>query len=128
MWLDVTDWPVVRPWKRSRRIARSSTAVHSARSLVFRCRRSSLSNSVRVAGARALDLRAYNPVVAVARNQRGAKLRNQEATDGVGRIRADAGRELEFHGSVQCKGLEPVPVAKKNKQSRRRMFDIAWPG
>jgi|ERR1035441_9246887 hypothetical protein len=50
--------------------------------------------------------RAYKPVVTVTRNRRGAKLANQEAADGVGRIRADTGLEPEFHGSVQRKGSE----------------------
>jgi hypothetical protein len=48
--------------------------------------------------------RAYKPVVTVTRNRRGAKLGNQEAADGVERIRADTGLEPEFHGSVQRKG------------------------
>ncbi len=61
--------------------------------------------AVRVAGARALDLRAYNPVVIVARNRRGAKLPNQEATNCAGRIRADTGLEPEFHGGIQRKRL-----------------------
>jgi len=50
--------------------------------------------------------RAYKPVGTVTRNRRGAKLANQEAADGVGRIRADAGPEPEFHGRVQRKGSE----------------------
>ena len=62
--------------------------------------------AVRVAGARALDLRAYNPVAAVARDRRGAKLRNEQAADGVRRIRTDTGLEPEFRGGVQQKGLE----------------------
>jgi len=62
--------------------------------------------AVRVAGARALDLRAYNPVAAVARDRRGAKLRNEQAADGVRRILTDTGLEPEFHGGVQQKGLE----------------------
>jgi hypothetical protein len=36
----------------------------------------------------------------------GAKPPNQEATDGVGRIRADTGLEPKFHGNVQWKRLE----------------------
>jgi len=61
---------------------------------------------IRGAGARALDLRAYNPVAAVARDRRGAKLRNEQAADGVRRILTDTGLEPEFHGGVQQKGLE----------------------
>jgi len=56
--------------------------------------------AVRVAGARAIDRRAYKPVVTVARNRRGAKLRNEQAADGVTRIRTDACLEPEFHGNV----------------------------
>jgi hypothetical protein len=48
--------------------------------------------------------RAYKPVATVTRNRRAAKLANQEATDRVGRIRADTGPEPEFHRSVQQKG------------------------
>jgi hypothetical protein len=50
--------------------------------------------------------RAYKPVGTVTRNRRGAHHANQEAADGVGRIRADTGLEPEFHGSVQRKGSE----------------------
>ena len=58
----------------------------------------------RVAGARALDLRAYDPVAAIARDRHSAKLRDEHAADGVGQIGADAGLEPELHGSVRRKG------------------------
>ena len=39
----------------------------------------------------AAGVAVYNPVAAVARDRRGAKLRDEQAADGVGQIGADAG-------------------------------------
>ena len=53
--------------------------------------------AVRLACTLAVYRRPHDPIIAVAADRRGAELVYEETTDGIRRIRADTGMEMELH-------------------------------